>query len=79
MKSFKKYSWIISGIIALIVFISGLTIEDISFLPVEYQTKAIGVIGACALLIKIIPENYRVYIAEMLVRDELYDEDEAEQ
>ena len=70
MKSFKKYSWIISAVFALIVFISGLTANDISFLPVEYQAKAIGVIGACALIIKIFPENYRVYIAECLVRDE---------
>lgn len=71
LKSFKKYSWLITAIFAVIVFISGLTANDISFLPVEYQAKAVGIIGACALIVKVFPENYRVYIAECLVRDEL--------
>ncbi|MBQ3407958.1 MAG: hypothetical protein IJH12_01985 [Clostridia bacterium] len=70
VKSFKKYSWLISAIFAVIVLISGLTANDISFLPVELQAKAVGVIGACALIVKILPENYRVYIAENLVRNE---------
>ena len=77
LKSFKKYSWIISAIFALIVFISGLTANDISFLPVELQAKAVGVIGACAIIVKLIPENYRVFIAETLVRNE-YEEGEDE-
>ncbi len=68
IKSFKKYSWLISAIFALITFISGLTINDLNFLPVEYQAKAIGIIGACALIIKIFPENYRVKIAELLIQ-----------
>ena len=67
LKSFKQYSWIISGIFALLVFISGLTANDISFLPTEYQSVAVGIIGACALLVKIIPENYRVTRAEAIV------------
>ena len=70
MKSFKKYSWLISVIFAILVFISGLTANDISFLPVKYQSIAVGIIGAAALIVKIIPENYRVKIAECLVRDE---------
>ena len=76
LKSFKKYSWLITAIFAVIVFISGLTANDVSFLPVEYQAKAVGVIGACALIVKIFPENYRVYIAECLVRDELDEGDD---
>jgi len=74
LKSFKEYSWIISGIFALLVFISGLTANDISFLPVKYQSLAVGIIGACALLVKIIPENYRVTRAEDIVKAE-YEED----
>ena len=70
VKSFKKYSWLISAIFAVIVLISGLTANDVSFLPVELQAKAVGIIGACALIVKILPENYRVYIAENLVRNE---------
>ena len=70
LKSFKKYSWLISAIFAIIVLISGLTANDISFLPIELQAKAVGVIGACALIVKIFPENYRVYIAENLIRNE---------
>ena len=76
LKSFKKYSWLITAIFAVIVFISGLTANDVSFLPVEYQAKAVGIIGACALIVKIFPENYRVYIAECLVRDELDEGDD---
>ena len=74
LKSFKEYSWIISGIFALLVFISGLTANDISFLPIKYQSVAVGIIGACALLVKIIPENYRVTRAEDIVKAE-YEED----
>jgi len=74
LKSFKEYSWIISGIFALLVFISGLTANDIGFLPVKYQSIAVGIIGACALLVKIIPENYRVTRAEDIVKAE-YEED----
>ncbi|WP_296874627.1 hypothetical protein [uncultured Methanobrevibacter sp.] len=74
LKSFKKYSWIISGIFAILVFISGLTANDISFLPTKYQSVAVGIIGACALLVKIIPENYRVTRAEDIVKAE-YEED----
>lgn len=67
LKSFKQYSWIITGIFALLVFISGLTANDIGFLPTEYQSVAVGIIGACALLVKIIPENYSVTRAEAIV------------
>ena len=70
LKSFKKYSWLISIIFAVIVFISGLTANDVSFLPAKYQSIAVGVIGACALIVKILPENYRVKIAEGLIREE---------
>ena len=70
LKSFKKYSWLISGILALIVFISGLTASDFSFLPPKYQSIAVGIIGACALLVKIFPENFRVKVAENTARKE---------
>ena len=54
MYSFKKYSWLISAVFAIIVFISGLTANDISFLPNKYQSIAVGVIGACALQLAIV-------------------------
>ena len=73
LKSFKKYSWLISVVFAILVFISGLTANDISFLPAKYQSIAVGIIGASALIIKLIPENYRVYIAEELIHDEYSD------
>ena len=76
LKSFKKYSWLISIIFAVIVFISGLTANDVSFLPEKYQSIAVGVIGACALVVKILPENYRVKIAEGLIREEYEGDDE---
>lgn len=71
LKSFKKYSWLISIIFALIVFISGLTANDIAFLPAKYQSIAVGIIGACAILVKIFPENFRVKIAENTIKNEL--------
>lgn len=74
LKSFKKYSWLITIIFAAITFIAGLTIEDISFIPVEYQAKVMGIIGACALIIKLLPENYRVKIAELLIYQEVSDD-----
>ena len=75
LKSFKQYSWIISAIFAILVFISGLTANDLSFLPVKYQSIAVGIIGACALLVKLIPENYRVTRAEDIVKAEYESED----
>ena len=75
LKSFKKYSWLISLVFAVLVFISGLTANDISFLPVRYQSIAVGIIGACALLVKLIPENYRVTRAEDIVKAEYENED----
>ena len=77
LKSFKKYSWLISGIFALIVFISGLTASDIGFLPAKYQSIAVGIIGACALLVKIFPENFRVKVAENTARNEVIETAEA--
>lgn len=77
LKSFKKYSWIISGIFAILVFISGLTATDLSFLPQRYQTMAVGIIGASALIVKIFPENYRVTRAENIVKSE-YEEPKEE-
>lgn len=75
LKSFKKYSWLISLVFAVLVFISGLTANDISFLPVKYQSIAVGVIGASALLVKLAPENYRVYVAEKLVEQDYSNSD----
>ena len=70
IKSFKKYSWLISGIIAIIVAISAISITDLTFLPENLKTYAIAIIGICGILVKIIPENYRVKVAEELVRHE---------
>lgn len=73
LKSFKRYSWLITAIFAVLVFISGLTANDISFLPARYQSIAVGIIGASALIVKLLPENYRVYIAEELIHNEYSD------
>ena len=77
LKSFKKYSWIISGIFAVLVFVSGLTINDVSFLPPRYQEIAVGIIGASALIIKLIPENMRVERAENIVHNEYNETNES--
>ncbi len=70
LKSFKKYSWLISIIFAGMVFLSGLTANDFSFLPPKYQSLVVGIIGASALLVKLFPENFRVKVAENTARKE---------
>ena len=73
LKSFKKYSWLISGIIAIIVGISAISVTDLSFLPEDYKTYAVAIIAIAGIIVKIIPENYRVSVAEDLVRNDLKD------
>lgn len=72
-KSFKKYSWLISAIIALIVGISAINVADLSFLPENVKVYVVGLIAICGILVKIIPENYRVKRAEDIVKDDLKD------
>ena len=66
IKSFKKYSWLITIIIAIIVFMSGLTVADLSFLPESLKPVIVAVIGMAGIIVKLIPENKRVGIAEVL-------------
>jgi hypothetical protein len=73
LKSFKKYSWLISAIIAIIVGISAINIADLSFLPENIKVYVVGLIAICGILVKIIPENYRVNRAEEIVKEDLKD------
>ncbi len=73
LKSFKKYSWLISAIIAIIVGISAINIADLSFLPENIKVYVVGLIAICGILVKIIPENYRVNRAEEIVKEDLND------
>lgn len=73
IKSFKKYSWLISGVIALIVGISAINVADLSFLPENVKVYVVGLIAICGILVKIFPENYRVKKAEDIVKDDLKD------
>lgn len=73
LKSFKKYSWLISAIITLIIAISAINIADLSFLPEDVKIYVVGLISVCGILVKIIPENYRVKRAEDIVKDDLKD------
>lgn len=73
LKSFKKYSWLISAVIALIVGISAINVADLSFLPENVKVYVVGLIAICGILMKILPENYRVKRAEDIVKDDLKD------
>ena len=73
LKSFKKYSWLISAVIALIVGISAINVADLSFLPENVKVYVVGLIAICGILVKILPENYRVKRAEDIVKDDLKD------
>ncbi len=72
-KSFKKYSWLITGVIALIVGISAINVADLSFLPENVKVYVVGLIGICGILVKIIPDNYRVKVAEKIVKEDMAD------
>lgn len=73
LKSFKKYSWLISAAIAIIVGISAINIADLSFLPENIKVYLVSLIGICGILVKILPENYRVKVAEKKVENDLKD------
>ena len=72
-KSFKKYSWLITGVIALIVGISAINVADLSFLPENVKVYVVGLIAICGILVKIIPDNYRVKVAEKIVKEDMAD------
>ena len=72
-KSFKKYSWLITGVIALIVGISAINVADLSFLPENVKVYAVALIAICGILVKIIPDNYRVKVAEKIVKEDMAD------
>ena len=69
LKSLKRYSWIASGIVAVIIAIAGLSVSDFTWLPSEYQNYVVMIIGVCGTLAKVFVENARVTRAEEL-RDE---------
>ena len=76
LKSLKKYSWLVSGLVMLITGVSALTISDFQWLPVEYQKYVVMLIGVCGVFVKIFVENARVTRAEELVVQEYNNTDE---
>ena len=73
LRSLKKYSWLVSGLVMLITGISALTVSDFSWLPVEYQKYVVMCIGVCGVFVKVFVENARVTRAEELVVREYND------
>lgn len=67
LRSLKKYSWLISGLVMLITGVSALTVADFQWLPVEYQKYVVMLIGVCGVFVKIFVENARVSRAEELI------------
>lgn len=70
LRSLKKYSWLVSGLVMLVTGVSALTLADFTWLPVEYQRYVVMVIGVCGVFVKIFVENARVTRAEELVVQE---------
>ena len=68
--SLKKYSWLFSGVVAVIITVAGLSVSDFSWLPVQYQNYIVMIIGVCGVLAKVFVENARVTRAEELVHEE---------
>lgn len=73
LESFKKYSWLISAVFAVIVGISAINIADLSFLPENIKVYIVALVGICGILVKLLPENYRVKVAERKVENDLKD------
>lgn len=74
LRSLKKYSWLVSGLVAVVITVAGLSVSDFSWLPVQYQNYVVMCIGVCGVLAKVFVENARVTRAEELVHLE-YQED----
>lgn len=70
MESLKHYSWLVSGVVAVVIGVAGLSVSDFSWLPVQYQKYVVMVIGIAGVLVKVFVENARVVRAEDLVHEE---------
>lgn len=75
LRSLKKYSWLFSGVVAVIITVAGLSVSDFSWLPSEYQNYVVMIIGVCGVLAKVFVENARVTRAEELVHLEYQEDD----
>lgn len=74
MESLKHYSWLVSGVVAVVIGVAGLSVSDFSWLPAQYQKYVVMIIGIAGVLVKVFVENARVTRAEELVHLE-YQED----
>ena len=74
LKSLKKYSWLVSGLVMVIIGVGGLTVSDFQWLPVEYQKYVVMIIGICGVFVKIFVENARVTRAENIIIDDFTQE-----
>lgn len=70
MESLKHYSWLVSGVVAVIIGVAGLSVSDFSWLPVQYQKYVVMIIGIAGVLVKVFVENARVVRAEDLIHEE---------
>ena len=73
LRSLKKYSWLVSGLVAVVITVAGLSVSDFSWLPSEYQNYVVMIIGVCGVLAKVFVENARVTRAEELVHEKYAD------
>lgn len=70
MESLKHYSWLVSGLVAVVIGVAGLSVSDFSWLPVQYQKYVVMIIGIAGVLMKVFVENARVVRAEDLIHEE---------
>lgn len=70
MESLKHYSWLVSGVVAVVIGVAGLSVSDFSWLPVQYQKYVVMIIGIAGVLVKVFVENARVVRAEDLIHEE---------
>lgn len=67
LRSLKRYSWLFSVFVALVIGVAGLSVQDFSWLPSRYQNYVVMLIGICGVVAKVFVENARVSRAEARV------------
>lgn len=74
MKSYKKYSWIVSAVSALVIAIASLDATQVINIFPEYANQINFILMVCGILAPIIMQEQRVVRAEELKEQEVMHE-----
>lgn len=74
MKSYKKYSWVISAVSACVIAIASLDATQVINIFPEYANQINFILMLCGILAPIIMQEKRVYRAEELKEEQVKEE-----